>query len=79
MVRPALREALIGISSGQSNRQRPRDRRTVFALIINARLKRCGGEVRDLLPGIRLRCRSPRRAAKTNIRAKPKLGKMVHT
>ena len=37
---------------GSANRQRPLDKRTkdVFKLIIDARVKRCGGEVRLLVP-----------------------------
>jgi site-specific DNA recombinase len=53
IVRPALRDALLGSQSSRlSNRQRPLDRRRrdVFTLIIDARLKRCGGEVRLLVP-----------------------------
>jgi site-specific DNA recombinase len=53
IVRPALRDALLGSQSSHlSSRQRPLDRRmrNVFTLIIDAKLKRCGGEVRLLVP-----------------------------
>jgi site-specific DNA recombinase len=53
IVRPALRDALLGDQSSRLvNRQLPFDRRTrdVFTLIIDARLKRCGGEVRLVVP-----------------------------
>jgi site-specific DNA recombinase len=53
IISPALREALLGDQSSRlANRQRPFDKRTkdVFKLMIDARVKRCGGEVRLLVP-----------------------------
>jgi DNA invertase Pin-like site-specific DNA recombinase len=53
VIHPALREALLGDrSSRPPDRHRPLDKRTndVFKLNIDARVKRCGGEVRLLVP-----------------------------
>ena len=53
IVRPALRDVLLGSQPSRlSSQQRLPDRRTrdVFTVIIDAKLKRCGGEVRLLVP-----------------------------
>jgi site-specific DNA recombinase len=48
----ALREALLGNRSAQLTKQEPflEKGKNVFKLMINARVKRCGGEVRLLVP-----------------------------
>jgi site-specific DNA recombinase len=53
IVQPALREALLGDRSARlASRECPVEKRTkdVFKLVIDARVKRCGGEVRLLVP-----------------------------
>jgi site-specific DNA recombinase len=53
LVHPSLREALLGDQSSRpANRERPLEKRTkdVFKLMIDARVKRCGGAVRLLVP-----------------------------
>jgi hypothetical protein len=53
MIHPALRETLLGGQSSRvANRERPLAKRTqdVFKLMIDARVKRCRGEVRLLVP-----------------------------
>jgi hypothetical protein len=53
IIHPAFRESLLADKSSRlANRQHPLDKRTndVFKLIIDARVKRCGGEVRLLVP-----------------------------
>jgi DNA invertase Pin-like site-specific DNA recombinase len=53
IVQPALREALLGDqSSRRAKRERTLEKRTkdVFKLMIDAKVKRCGGEVRLLVP-----------------------------
>jgi DNA invertase Pin-like site-specific DNA recombinase len=53
IIQPALREVLLGDQSSRlAKRERPLEKRTndVFKLVIDARVKRCGGEVRLLVP-----------------------------
>lgn len=53
IIRPALREALLGDQTrGLEKREPLLEKRTkeVFKLVIHARIKRCGGEVRLLVP-----------------------------
>lgn len=52
MIHPALRKALLGDKSGIGKQECPIENRTkdVFKLMIDARVKRCGGEVRLLVP-----------------------------
>jgi site-specific DNA recombinase len=52
VLQPALREALLGNRSAQLTKQEPfLDKgKNVFKLMIDARVKRCGGEVRLLVP-----------------------------
>jgi site-specific DNA recombinase len=53
IIQPALREALLGDQSSRlAKRERPLEKRTndIFRLMIDARVKRCGGEVRLLVP-----------------------------
>jgi site-specific DNA recombinase len=52
IIHRALREALLGAKSGIGKQERPVAKRAkdVFKLTIDARVKRCGGEVRLLVP-----------------------------
>lgn len=52
IIQPALREALLGDQSSLAKQERPLEKRTkdVFGLVIDARVKRCGGQVRLLVP-----------------------------
>jgi hypothetical protein len=53
IIQPALREALLGDQSSRpAKRERSLEKQTkdVFRLTIDARVKRCGGEVRLLIP-----------------------------
>jgi DNA invertase Pin-like site-specific DNA recombinase len=52
MIHPALREALLGDKSGIGKQECPVENRAkgLFKLMIDARVKRCGGEVRLLVP-----------------------------
>jgi site-specific DNA recombinase len=52
IIQPALREALLDDKSGIGKQGRPLEKRAkdVFKLTIDARVKRCGGEVRLLIP-----------------------------
>jgi site-specific DNA recombinase len=71
IIHPAFREALLGDKPSRlANQQRPLDKRTkdVFKLIIDARVKRCGGEVRLLVPADS-GTESPRRPASSLIKS----------
>jgi site-specific DNA recombinase len=52
ILQPVLREALLGNRSAQFTKQEPflEKGKNVFKLMIDARVKRCGGEVRLLVP-----------------------------
>jgi DNA invertase Pin-like site-specific DNA recombinase len=52
ILQPALREALLGKRSAELTKQEPflEKGKNVFKLMIDARVKRCGGEVRLLVP-----------------------------
>jgi DNA invertase Pin-like site-specific DNA recombinase len=51
IIQPALREALLGKRSAELTKQEPLEKeKNVFKLMIDARVKRCGGEVRLLVP-----------------------------
>jgi site-specific DNA recombinase len=52
ILQPGLREALLGKRSAQLTKQEPflEERKNVFTLMIDARVKRCGGEVRLVVP-----------------------------
>src|SRR5712671_2261065 len=70
ILQPALREALLGNRSAQLTKQEPflEKGKNVFKLMIDARVKRCGGEVRLLVPTDSAR-ESPARPVSSLIKA----------